>query len=250
MMKLRWQSKIFPQQHASSRWPLSRYIVLVALFILLFSVLTAMIVEWRVSPVMRAWAETRAVSLATRAISLAIEETMAISISTTEMSTVISDDQGQIQAIQYNTGEINRVTATATHKVLQFLSNLGEESFPIPIGQILGLDFLAAWGPQIPVRVIPTGSVMTTPISSFHAAGINQTIHRIYLNVEVEMRIVVPITAIVLPVSTRFPIVEEIIIGSVPSWYFAPGGIVGGFDTILGEEPSIVEFELNNLGLR
>ena len=72
-----------------------------------------------------------------------------------------------------------------------------------------------------PVRFIPVGSVETTTISSFNAAGINQTWHRIYLDIKVNMRVAVPMLVHEFPVQTRVPIVEEVIIGSVPSWYFA-----------------------------
>ncbi|NMB38243.1 MAG: sporulation protein YunB [Firmicutes bacterium] len=264
-MRLRWQSKLYRKKNYSSSvkadklqqkqvkkpLPLLKFILLIIMFIILLSVLTAIIIEWRVSPVIHAWAQTRAIGLATRAINLAIEETMAISISTAEMAVIKSDDQGQIQAIQYNTGEINRVSSSATHKVLQSLFNLGDEIFPVPLGQLLGLDFLAGWGPGIPIKIIPAGSVTTTPVSSFHAAGINQTIHRIYLDVKVEMRVVIPWTSVTLPVSTRFPIIEEVIIGSVPSWYFAPGGIVGGFGHTMesDRQKSDIEFDLTDFGL-
>lgn len=225
-----------------------RYLLLIVTFFLLFSVLTVMVIEQRVSPSIRSWALARAESLATRAINLAIEETMALNISTNEFSNIISDNQGNLQAIQYDTGEINRVSSAATHKVLQSLNNLGSEEFPVPLGQISGLDFLSGWGPNIPVRVIPTGSVMTTPISSFESAGINQTIHRIYLDVDVTMRVVIPFIATTIPVSTSFPIVEEIIVGAVPTWYFGPSGMVGGFqDNVSGQNS--IEFDLNNLGL-
>lgn len=255
MTRLRWQSpyrslpgkKITPITDAGSsdRWPLSRYILLTILSIVLFLVIVAMVIDKRVSPALLAWAESRAVTLATRAINLAVEETMATSMSMVEMSTIITDAEGKIQAIQYNTGEINRVSSAATHKVVQALLNLGNESFPIPLGQFLGLDFLAGLGPEIPLKVVPAGAVTTTPISSFVAAGINQTIHRIYLEINVDMRIVVPLASVTMPVSTRIPIVEEIIVGSVPSWYFASGGIVGGFDQFTdSRSTSAVEFKL------
>lgn len=258
MARLRWQSRSFVAQREHSkidptipeqkrRLSLPRYILLVILIILLFSVITLMIVERRVSPSIRAWAEVGAESLATQAIALAIEETMRLNGNPSEFSTIISDNQGNLQAIQYNTGEINRVSVVATQNVLQSLNNLDAEDISIPLGQITGLDFLAGWGPNIPVRVIPTGSVTTTPISSFESAGINQTIHRIYMDVNITMRVVIPLIESLIPVSASFPIVEEIIVGAVPNWYFGPSGMVGGFQDSAPKH-SAIEFELNNLG--
>lgn len=197
------------------------YIGLVLFILLLFAVLTVMIAETRLSPVLRTWAETRAMSLATRAINVAVEEMMAVSLSSAVMSNLIRDGQGNLQAIQYDMGEVNRVSSQATHKILQSLNNMGEEVFPIPLGQLTGLDFLASWGPRIQVRMIPVGGLTTTPVASFESAGINQTWHRILLDIQVRMRIAVPLVAEEILVSTQVPILEEVFIGSVPTFYFA-----------------------------
>lgn len=196
------------------------YFGLTVLILTLFSVLTLMVVEKRLAPVLHAWSQTRAISLATRAINVAVEEMMAMSLSSTTMSYLIRDGQGNLQGIQYDMGEVNRVSSQATHKVLQTLNNMGQEVFPIPLGQLTGLDFLASWGPGVPVRMIPVGGLTTTPVASFESAGINQTWHRILLDIQVQMRVLVPLLAEEIVVSTQVPIVEEVFIGSVPTWYF------------------------------
>lgn len=160
-------------------------------------------------------------SLATRAINVAVEEMMAVSLSSTTMAHFVRDGDGNLRAIQYDMGEVNRVSSQATHKILQTLNNLGEEVFPIPLGQLTGLDFLASWGPGIPVRMIPVGGLVTTPVASFESAGINQTLHRVLLDIQVKMRIAVPLVSEEILVSTQVPILEEVFIGTVPTWYFA-----------------------------
>ena len=197
------------------------YVGLILFILMLFSVLTLMIAEKRLGPVLRTWAETRAMSLATRAINVAVEEMMAVNLSQAAMAELIRDGEGRLQAIQYDMGEVNRVSSQATHKILQTLTNMGQEVFPIPAGQLIGLDFLASWGPGIPVRMIPIGGLTTTPVASFESAGINQTWHRVLLDVQVVMRIAVPLVAEEILVSTQVPILEEVFIGSVPTWYFA-----------------------------
>ena len=94
----------------------------------------------------------------------------------------------------------------------------------------------SGFGPRVPLRAFPAGAVTATPVSSFVTAGINQTIHRLYLDIKVEMRIVVPLASAKLPVSTRVALIEDIIVGAVPSWYLAPVGLVGGFDQLAGRE--------------
>lgn len=208
------------------RWPgnWGRILGVLVITVLLLATITLMVVEHRLAPVLYAWAETRAVSIATRAINVAVEEMMATTLSVVELATVLRDAEGNIQAVQYDMGEVNRVSSLATHKILQTLNNLGEEIFPIPLGQLTGLDFLASWGPGIPVRMIPVGGLTTTPVASFASAGINQTWHRIALDIQVNMRVVVPLRSTEILVSTQVPIVDQIFIGQVPMWYFGPQG--------------------------
>ncbi|NLJ80537.1 MAG: sporulation protein YunB [Firmicutes bacterium] len=197
------------------------YLGLILFLTVLFSALGLMLMERRLSPVLHLWAQTRAVSIATRAINVAVEEIMAISLSEAAISSLILDDDGNLQGVQYDMGEVNRVSSQATHKILQSLNNLGQEVFPIPLGQITGLDFLASWGPGIPVRMIPVGGLTTTPVATFESAGINQTWHRVLLDIKVGMKIAVPLLSEEIVVATKVPIIEEVFIGSVPTWYFA-----------------------------
>lgn len=233
MVHLRWRN------NTPSRPSWLTYVGMTVFFLVLFAALTLMIFERRLSPVLHDWANTRAVSIATRAINLAVEEMMAVALSTTNMAYLLRDNSGNLQGIQYDMGEINRISSQATHKILQVLNNMGEEIFPIPLGQVTGLDFLASWGPGIPVRMIPVGGLTTTPVGSFESAGINQTRHQILLDVKVTMRIVVPLLSEDIVVETKVPIVEEVFIGQVPMWYFAPQQGSGEIGT------GRIEFNLN-----
>lgn len=245
MTLLRWQRRRYYRQErvaGGPRWV--TYVGLVIFFVLLFSALTLMVIEWRLGPVINSWAGTRAINIATRAINLAIEETMASSISSTEMALLIQDNNGNMQGVQYDMGEINRVASQATHKIQQTLNNLGDEQFPIPLGQVMGLDFLAAWGPGIPVRIIPVGAVTTTPVGSFESAGINQTWHRVFLDIEVAMRVVVPLIQQEFTVQSRVPIVEEVFMGQVPTWYFSTNTPGVPSEQGLISQPGLLEFPL------
>ncbi|MGI6148527.1 MAG: sporulation protein YunB [Firmicutes bacterium] len=231
----------------SSQWPSrswARLLGLIALVMLLLGTVSLMAVEHRLAPVLYTWAETRAISIATRAINVAVEEMMATSLSAVELATVLRDGSGNIQAIQYDMGEVNRVSSLATHKILQTLNNLGEEIFPIPLGQLTGLDFLASWGPGIPVRMIPVGGLTTTPVASFTSAGINQTWHRIALDIQVTMRVAVPLRSAEILVSTQVPILDEIFIGQVPTWYFGAHGQMHAIPIGMGSgEPILIPLQ-------
>lgn len=252
MSRLRWQSvlKMPAARHAAPNserpsGPGRRSNWLIGLLVLvLLMVVAAMAIEKRVAPVLFAWAEAKAVNLATQAIHHAVDEAMA-EISSLELAEILTDDQGRIQAIKYDTIRINQTSAAVVQKVMHALSDLDSETLAVPLGQFLGSKAMAAFGPKIPLRVIPAGAVTATPISSFVSAGINQTVHRLYLDIHVQMRVVVPLASTVLPVSTRVALIEDVIVGAVPSWYFASGGLVGGFNQQSTGLPESIEFNLN-----
>lgn len=227
---INWQGKV------KLTW--RTYAGLILLVLVLFAVVALMIVEVRLAPVLHTWAHTKAVGLATTAINLAVEEVMAGTLDSTALAKLIRDGDGSLKGVQYDMGAVNRVSSQASQLILKNLEDMGQQAFAIPLGQLTGLRFLAAWGPDIPVRMVPVGALTATPMASFQSAGLNQTWHRVLLDIEVMMRVVVPLLAEEIAVSARVPIVEEIFIGDVPSWYFA------GQENLTIQE-GLLEFPLN-----
>ena len=62
----------------------------------------------------------------------------------------------------------------------------------IPIGNLFGTYFLSGMGPNIPIKVLTTGTLDTEVKSEFISKGINQTLHRIYVNFECTVKILTP----------------------------------------------------------
>jgi sporulation protein YunB len=99
------------------------------------------------------------------------------------------------------------------------IRSLGAEGITVPLGSITNSKLLSGRGPDIKVKIIPVGSVSTNFSDEFKQAGINQTRHKIYLELETQVRIVVPLGSDIINVSTRVPITETIIVGDVPNSY-------------------------------
>ena len=87
------------------------------------------------------------------------------------------------------------------------------------MGSITNSKLLSGRGPDIKVRIIPVGSVSTDFSDEFIQAGINQTRHKIYLELKTQVRIIVPLGSDIINVSTRVPITDTIIVGDVPDSY-------------------------------
>lgn len=69
------------------------------------------------------------------------------------------------------------------------------------------------------------GNVETDLVSQFSQSGINQTLHRIYLNVNCTVTILTPFDTIEQSITNQVLIAEAVIVGEVPSTYYNLSGV-------------------------
>ncbi|HAH97257.1 MAG TPA: sporulation protein YunB [Firmicutes bacterium] len=193
-----------------------------ALFIVIViiaAILTLVIVDRRLRPTLLQIAEMRAQVIATRAINQAISDKIAGGIRYDDLFSIKTDSRGKIVMLQQNTAEVNRLASQATIAVQETLRQISHERIDIPLGQILGSQLLASYGPMITVMVVPLGAVSTRVIDRFEHEGINQTRHRIYLEITGQIRIVVPLISSNVKVVAEVPITDATVLGEVPQVY-------------------------------
>ncbi|MBT9155457.1 MAG: hypothetical protein DDT37_00424 [Firmicutes bacterium] len=99
---------------------------------------------------------------------------------------------------------------------METLENLREENITIPLGQAFGSALFAHVGPVINFRILPAGTVSVEVTDAFESAGINQTRHKIYLEIFADLRIVVPLMQRALRVHLEVPVADVIYLGAVP----------------------------------
>jgi sporulation protein YunB len=87
------------------------------------------------------------------------------------------------------------------------------------LGLVTGSTIFANTGPPIKIVIVPVGAIDVDVMDEFVEAGINQTKHRIFLNIKTDLRVVVPLMSSTVSVSMQVPVTESIIIGPVPEWY-------------------------------
>lgn len=104
---------------------------------------------------------------------------------------------------------------------------MGEQDVKIPIGTLSGSPLLAGKGFKVTIRVLPLGSVKCQFVSEFETAGINQTRHKIYLDVVATISIVLPTSQSIVKTNTPVLVSESIIVGKVPDTYLSAGSIFG-----------------------
>lgn len=188
------------------------------IFVIVF-VASILFIDLRLKASLLELAQTKAELKVVEIINQAVYDKMVKETEYKDIVYIHKDNQGKIVMLQANTVILNQLMAKITRAILQGFKNGDIEQIYIPLGQITGITLLSGSGPRLKVRVIPTNQVYVSVGDKFEQAGINQTRHRIYLQVKTRIKIAVPLMGKDLNVVTTIPIAETIIVGDVPETY-------------------------------
>jgi len=193
---------------------------IVALLILTVLCLSVFVARKRLSPMIREIATTRVSNEASFAINRAvIRQIHEHSISYDRIVLLEKNVQGQVSAIKTNMAEINLMKTAVLSMVDEEVLELSVEEIGIPLGNLFLPEFFSGLGPTLPVRVIAVSTSDAAFISRFSEAGINQTLHQIFLNIEVVMTVLTPTGTQNVPSESQILVAETVIVGTVPQTY-------------------------------
>lgn len=142
-----------------------------------------------------------------------------------ELFTIEKDNDGNITMIKSNIIPINEIISDVAVKIQNSINERGRENIRIAIGSFTGSKLLSGRGPGIPIKISSIGNVETDLRSEFSAQGINQTLHRVYLQVDCEVSILTPYNTISEKVSNQVLLIENVIVGKIPNTYYNLDGI-------------------------
>ena len=138
--------------------------------------------------------------------------------------TIQRDQNGAITALTTNMGEVNQLRSQLVGTVAEELEQFTVSEVSIPIGSLFHSEFLWAHGPAIRVKAMWVGNISAEFKSQFSSAGVNQTLHRIWLVITAPMTLLLPGGAVEVPVDSQLCMAETIIVGRVPESYIQMGG--------------------------
>ena len=115
--------------------------------------------------------------------------------------------------------EFNRLQSKILNVILERISEVSTRDLSIPLGSLTGASLLAGRGPLVSVRMQSVGSSTAHLENRFVSAGINQTKHQIFLDVDVSVAILLPGFSTATQVSNAFTVAETVIVGTVPETY-------------------------------
>ena len=174
------------------------------------------------SAAVRDTARAEAVTLATALINTSVSELLADEgVSYADLVTLRRGDDGAILSADTNTAALNAVRSRLTQTLTEKFTSANALSVSIPLGSVVGGELFSGRGPRISVRIKHAGALTVDTSSVFSGAGINQTFHRISLDISLSLTLLLPAGSEIAEVRTNVVLAETIIVGEVPSAYIA-----------------------------
>ena len=94
----------------------------------------------------------------------------------------------------------------------------------INMGSVSGISALKNFEPRFEVELESAGNINATTRTDFQSIGINQTHHKIYLDIDARVGILTPLDTFGKDVSTEVLLTEAVIVGEVPDSYYNLSG--------------------------
>lgn len=189
------------------------------LIIIMIALMICIIIYNSIDPIFENLALTEAKAIATKITNE--ESTRAIVGYTYEdLFTIEKDPEGNIQMINANILKMNLLTSDIASFIQNSLDNTDSSKIKLSIGSLTGIKMLSGIGPNMSLKISSAGDVETDLRSEFVSQGINQTLHRIYLQINSRVTILTPIKTLQEEISNQVLLAEHVIIGQIPSTYY------------------------------
>lgn len=186
---------------------------------LIFFIAISIYVNKVVYSVINEYAEARVKSMTTIAVNNAILTVLNQEIAYSDLVKINTDESGNVQYIEANTIKINNIAKNTAYQSKNELNKIGEQILKIPLGTLTNSPILNGYGPPINIKLLSSGSVICHFKSQFTGAGINQTRHRIFIEVCADMDLVLPSSQNNIQCTIEVFIAEAVIVGQVPEAY-------------------------------
>ncbi len=135
------------------------------------------------------------------------------------------EQDGDNNVLKTDVVKINKIASDIALEAENRFKELENETISIPLGAITGNKYLTGLGPNINIKVIATGNILTEIKNEFESQGINQTMYRVYLELTCQVSIVTQYKTIEETLVNQVLLVETVIVGDVPESYYNLEGI-------------------------
>lgn len=207
---------------------------LLILVLIVIFVLTTILLYFNkvVNPIILSITESKVTSLSTKAVNSAVSEVLVENNLYEELVTICTNEAGDVVMIQANSILINKLSRDLARASQTKLETIGTQGISIPMGSFTGMPIFIGRGPEVRLKIMPIGAIQCSFLSEFVQAGINQTNHKIYVNLTSTLNVILPVSNKQIVSNTQLLICENIIVGKIPEVYLSTSGIKNLMDLI------------------
>lgn len=200
---------------------LTRFVIIV----LVLSVLLLGAFRSRYHETIRSLAYTQVSNTTSDLINDAIDRQIAIGdIQYDRIVYFEKDLNGRITALKTNMSEVNRLKTAILNIINDEILALSTSDLGIAVGSLILPEFLSGKGPEIPIEILSIRNSDAAFVSDFSEAGINQTLHKLSMIINIDVSVLVLGRAESFTISSQVVVAETIIVGQVPETLFQTGG--------------------------
>ncbi|OPF51938.1 sporulation protein YunB [Clostridium baratii] len=189
-------------------------VIIIALFVVFNLLLT--LFDKKVMPSVLNISETMMRAESIKTINTVSVEVFDEEASKKDIVKIERDENNKINSISADTILLNKLSSEIAIRCNERLEELGAKGIEVPLGWMTDKSVYYNLGPEITIEMEPLGNIESSYESVFESAGINQTRHKIYLNVKAKIKIIIPMYTKEFDVDTQIPLSETIIVGEIP----------------------------------
>ena len=172
---------------------------------------------FRCRPIMMTFAESQAVWMATKIANQTVAQVLQdYAEACTDAIVVVYDGEQKVSAVHTNTSWVNLVRTAITDRTITAMEQFSSLSVSLPIGSLLGWDWVSGLGPPITFPVSFTATILSDVSSVLVAEGINQSMYRVLVHLEISLYVVTPGGRSTVGTKTSYPMAETVLLGEVP----------------------------------
>ncbi len=190
--------------------------IIVIFAILLISTYSFLSVRQVIIKYAVSYAETISLDITNKVVA---EELSRGEIDYNEIVKLQRDGQNNVTSLEIDTTKINYLKSVISVGVSERLTNSEDYVLSIPLGNILGNEYLLGLGPRLKFKMQMTTTVITDFESNFYAAGINQVLHQIVIRVKINGSFVLPWNTGGFSKETSIIAAQTVLVGVTPEAY-------------------------------
>ncbi len=168
-------------------------------------------------PVLTAFAESQAVWIATKVANKTVAAVLEERAELCRSMVAVSYAQEQrVSSVLVDTAAVNTIRTAITAAAMTEMETYTELSVSIPFGTLAGISWLSGWGPMVTFPMSFTAMVLSDVSSSLEAVGMNQSLYRVLVHLDISLYVVTPGGRTSVGTQLTYPMTETVLLGEVP----------------------------------